>query len=141
MTTRAVGRLALLAALVGASAVVLRFIYVRPPMFHNYGVVHTSIGTAAVACGGEVSRGCGIETAIIFTACTPRYRSYFDATTASDDELARALVGKRPPSGNRWVVECGAADAMVRGQPPAWKGAAGPHPSLHLTQRSSFREG
>jgi hypothetical protein len=83
------------------------------PGFRSYGVVETRIGRAAITCGGEVSRGCGIETAIRFQACSPAFHEYF-AGSRGYDQLVHELIGRDPPSGRRWVVECGGADAMIR---------------------------
>lgn len=115
------GQLVLIAALLVLVAAVLRFMYGPPvfPSFHNYGVVHTSVGVAVAACGGETGEGCGDVTAIRFASCSPQFHAYFNESSASDDQLVRKLIGKRPPSGNRWVVECGGAKAMIRGQPIA----------------------
>jgi hypothetical protein len=111
----------LITALLVMVAAVLRFMYGPPlyPRFHNYGVVQTSIGLAVVACGGEGAGQCGNTTAMVFASCSPQFHVYFRESTATDDQLVRALMGKRPPSGNRWVVECGGADAMIHGQPLA----------------------
>jgi hypothetical protein len=107
----------LLATVCGVVKVV--FLQSQPATFHNYGVVNTSIGVGAVACGGEVSAGCGVESTIRFEQCSPRYYAYYDAATPErTDQLVRRLTGARPPSGNRWTVQCGAADAMIVGQPP-----------------------
>jgi hypothetical protein len=84
------------------------------PGFHEYGVVETPIGRAAIACGGEASR-CGVETAIRFGACSAAFRTYFSTAAESDDRMVRSLVGHAPPSGDRWVVECDGAGAMIRG--------------------------
>jgi hypothetical protein len=116
-----VGRMTLGLALLAAAAGVFRFTFLQPtqPTFHNYGVLRTSIGIADVACGGEASDGCGVDTAIRFASCSPHFYAYFDGSTATNDQKVRSLIGKHPPSGNRWVVECGGADAMIQGQPLA----------------------
>jgi len=118
---KATGELVFIVALLVTAAAVLRFMYAAPaPRFHNYGIVHTPLGLAAVACGGETSE-CGKETAIRFESCSPQWRDYFSAVAkrTSLDHLARELIGKRPPSGDEWSVQCGGADGMIQGQPLA----------------------
>jgi hypothetical protein len=104
-----------------AVAFALTFGTFEQPSFRNYGVIHTSLGLAVVTCGGETSEGCGNETAIGFAACSPEWHGYFAETSSptTTDRLVRTLIGKRPPSGNRWVVECGAAGPMFQGEPLA----------------------
>jgi hypothetical protein len=113
-----VATIALVPALLVGTAVALRFTFVPAhPTFYNYGVVHTRIGTAVVACAGEAGTGCGVDTAIRFTSCSARFRAYFADSMATQDQLVRALIGKRPPSGEGWDVHCGGAAAMIEGQP------------------------
>jgi len=123
MMRRRAGQVVLTVALLVMVAAVLRFMYGPPlyPSFRNYGVVHTSVGLAVVACGGKGAGQCGSTTAIIFTSCSPQWRDYFAHTSdpTSLDRLVRTLIGKRPPSGNRWVAYCGAAHEMFQGQPLA----------------------
>lgn len=119
-----IGRVTLGIALLVASAGAVRFTFLRPPhpAFHNYGVVRTSIGVADVACGGEASDGCGVDTAIRFASCSSQFREYFGFDSsgyASEDLQVRTLIGKRPPSGNRWIAECGSAGDMIQAQPLA----------------------
>ena len=122
-TARIAGRVALTVALLVMAASVLRFMFGPPlqPSFRNYGIVRTSIGVADVSCGGDTAEGCGDVTAIRFASCSPRWRDYFGVTSdpVSDDRRVRRLLGKRPPSGNRWVVYCGGGDAMIQGRPLA----------------------
>lgn len=112
------GRLALTFVLLVAAAGMLRFMYGPPlqPVFRNFGLVQTSIGVAVVACGGEAAPGCGIGTALIFASCSPQWRAYFAVTSdpSALDALVRVLIRKPPPSGNRWAVYCGGADAMLQ---------------------------
>jgi hypothetical protein len=106
--------------LLAVGTLLFHFMYApSQPAFRNYGVVQTSIGMAAVACGGETSGGCGVETALRFVSCSPRFHDYFDNAPATDDELVRRLVGKAPLSGDRWIVQCGGADAMIESRPLA----------------------
>jgi hypothetical protein len=113
-------RIGFVLVLLAAGSVLFRFMYPpSQPAFRNYGVAQTSIGNAAVFCGGETGGACGVETALRFVSCSPRFHEYFDDATATDDEQVRRLIGKRPPSGDRWVVQCGGADAMIKGRPPA----------------------
>ena len=121
-TARAIGRVTLGAALLVVVAGTFRFTFLLPvpPTFHNYGIVRTSIGVADVACGGEASDGCGVDTAIRFASCSSQFREYFTSSGyPTDDQEVRTLIGKRPPSGNRWIAECGSADDMIQGQPLA----------------------
>jgi hypothetical protein len=116
-----VARITLGIALFVLAAGVFRFTFLQPTpvTFHNYGVVRTSIGVADVACGGDADERCAVGTTIRFASCSPQFHAYFDGSTATGDRLVRTLIGKRPPSGNLWVVECGGADAMIQGQPLA----------------------
>ena len=126
-----VARLTLGLVLFAAAAVLFRFTFLQsaPVGFRNYGIVNTSIGVADVACGGEASEGCGVDTAIRFEACSREFHAYFNGSTATADRLVRTLTGKRPPSGNRWIVECGGADAMIDGKPLARLASNEPRPA------------
>jgi hypothetical protein len=120
---RHAGRVMVVCALVLVAAAVVRatFFGSSQASFHNFGVVHTAIGTAAVACGGEASDGCGVDTVIRFASCSTQFHDYFGAVAdaARNDQLVRALIGQRPPSGDRWTVGCGGADGMIAAQPLA----------------------
>jgi hypothetical protein len=117
---RTVGQIAFAAVLLLFAAVALRFTFGgTEPAFRNYGVIDTRLGVAVVACGGEASRGCGEDTALRFASCSAPFHAFFDNSPFSDDELVRTLIHKRPPSGERWIVECGGAAAMIHGQRPA----------------------
>ena len=111
----------MIVVLAAVFALRLTFGAYAPPSFHNYGTIETTFGTAAVVCGGEGGPGgCGANTKLVVQTCTHAYFDYFNASDpVRVDQLVRQLTGKRPPSGNRWLVECGGADAMIQGQPPA----------------------
>lgn len=117
---RILGRVVSVVAVLVLAVTAFRFTFhSTQATFHNYGVVYTSIGIADVACGGEASSGCGASTAIRFASCSQRFHDYFSSAEGSGDQLVRSLIAKRPPSGTKWVVECGGADAMIHGQPLA----------------------
>jgi hypothetical protein len=81
----------------------------KPPMFQNFGVIETSIGSAVVACGGEVTGACGETTALVFGSCDTiraNFPESFSDPKKTDQEV-RDLIGKRPPSGSQWSVACG----------------------------------
>jgi hypothetical protein len=109
---RRLGTILKVAVLIGAAALLLHLMYpTEPPDFRNFGVVNTSLGTAIVACGGEVASdpGCGGQTALVFDSCPAMERTfpYHWDDPAKTDAAVRALIGKRPPSGSRWTVACG----------------------------------
>ena len=105
-------RTVVLILVVGA---VLRFTFEGPPAdFRNFGVIQTQVGVAQVVCGGEFLARCGETTAVVFGTCSldAEWRTYFrmpDTRRPSDGEVdafVRQLIGKRPPSGKRWDVDC-----------------------------------
>jgi hypothetical protein len=107
---RKLGSVVVLALIVVAAALVLRFAFEpTPPMFENYGVLQTSLGPAVVACGGEVTGPCGETTALVFRSCDAVEANFPGRFTEPErtDRAVRELTGKRPPSGSQWSVACG----------------------------------
>lgn len=103
------GTVLLVAALLAVSVPVVRYTFQldRPPDFYNYGFVHTPLGDAVVACGGEVTQGCGDQTALVFDSCATVFANFKDAFNPKvTDPVVRELIGKRAPSGSQWVVTC-----------------------------------
>jgi hypothetical protein len=103
------------AALAIGATGVLRFMYAAPMDSHNFGTVQTRFGTAGVVCGGDTAPRCGDSTGLAFAKCTPDLMAYFNSV-AEYDVRARALLGKRPPTGNKWYLLCGWGP-LVRGAP------------------------
>lgn len=95
----------------------------QPPDFYNFGAVHTPLGDAVVACGGEVSSGCGNTTALAFVSCSEPIRAYFTGVYDPQglDAHVRRLIGKRAPSGTTWTWNCGSSglrrDRLAQLQP------------------------
>ena len=91
------------------------------PGYRNFGTIPTRFGTAAVVCGGDTAPRCGVSTGLVFAQCTPAVRAYFGNFDAhGQDERARVLLRKRPPSGSQWFFLCGNASQM-RGGPARLK--------------------
>ena len=124
---RIVGTLFLVVALLFVSVRLVRYTFQlgAPPDFHYYGTVETRFGTAGVFCGGDAAPACGDGTALELPTCTQAVRAYFTNDTGMPqvaggfdyvDAQARALLGKRPPSGDTWAFGCGNG-VMIRGGP------------------------
>lgn len=105
--------LAIAMALVVVPAVRYTFNIGMPPMFHYYGTVSTRFGTAGVFCGGDSGVPCGDGTTLELPKCTTEVTGYFEGHADAAD---RELLGKRPPSGDKWSLGCG-NPAMIRGAP------------------------
>jgi hypothetical protein len=105
------GAVVLLLAVGIAATAALR--YSPQPDTRNFGTVQTRFGTAGVLCGGGMPR-CGQATLLEFPKCTAALRHYFSGGSA--DARARALLGKRPPTGSEWYFVCGSPQ-LIRGGP------------------------
>jgi hypothetical protein len=112
---RSAGTVIRVLALLIVLGAVVRFTFEGPPSdWRNFGVIHTQVGVAQVVCGGEFVAKCGETTALVFGTCSlsADWRTYFrmpDGRRPSDTEVdasVRRLIGKRPPSGPRWDVDC-----------------------------------
>jgi hypothetical protein len=106
-----VGAVVLLLAFGLAATAALR--YSPQPDRRNFGTVQTRFGTAGVLCGGGAP-GCGQATLLEFPKCTDALRHYFSG--GSVDARARALLGKRPPTGSEWYFVCGSPQ-LIHGAP------------------------
>jgi hypothetical protein len=106
-----VGAVVLLLAVGLAATAALR--YSPQPEHRNFGTVQTRFGTAGVLClPGQP--GCGEATLLEFPKCTDALRRYFSGGSA--DVRARALLGKRPPTGREWYFVCGSPQ-LIHGPP------------------------
>jgi hypothetical protein len=122
---RLAGTLLLVVALLFVSVRLVRYVFTTPSDFHYYGTVETRFGTAGVFCGGDAAPRCGEGTALEVPKCDYQTRtrvSFYSggrkivAVVTHSAVNAEELVGKRPPSGDEWVLGCGNA-AMIRGGP------------------------
>jgi len=75
--------------------------------YHIFGVTETQFGKAVVMCGGESATPCAEGTTLRLIHCTNAAAAYFSDDAAKTDSEVRALIGKRPPKGDRWEPYCG----------------------------------
>jgi hypothetical protein len=81
-----------------------------PASFRYFGTVHTRFGDASMVCGEEAMPACGAGTHLEFVRCPATLSAYFRGyyyPAFKSDQRIRALIGRRPPSGQLWSWGCG----------------------------------
>ena len=77
------------------------------------GTIETPIGQARIYCGGNYTRSCSKDAALVFPQCSDAYEAATKklANVANSDDLKRQMrniAGADAPAGRRWTgVSCG----------------------------------